>query len=107
MDEVTTVVTEETAVAVKEEPKPSVFQPPVAAQNYEPTIWNNKEMMNAVYQAANVLSKTDMIPASYRGKPGNCFVAIDMAQRMGVSPLLVMGTSFRAMLDGMVRDASL
>ena len=95
MDEVTTAMStteaEETRLAVKEEPKPSVFQPPVAAQNYAPTIWNNKEMMNAAYQAANVLSKTDMIPASYRGKPGNCFVAIDMAQRMNVSPLLVMG----------------
>lgn len=89
------VVTEETAVAPAE-PKaptmqPSVIQAPSASGNYVPTIWNNKEMMNAAYQAANLLSKTDMIPAAYRGKPGNCFIAIDMAARMNVSPLLVMG----------------
>ena len=89
------VVTEETAVAPAE-PKapamqPSVIQAPSASGNYVPTIWNNKEMMNAAYQSANLLSKTDMIPAAYRGKPGNCFIAIDMAARMNVSPLLVMG----------------
>lgn len=89
------VVTEETAVAPAEpkEPamQPSVIQAPSASGNYVPTIWNNKEMMNAAYQSANLLSKTDMIPAAYRGKPGNCFIAIDMAARMNVSPLLVMG----------------
>lgn len=89
------VVSEETAVAPAE-PKapamqPSVIQAPSASGNYVPTIWNNKEMMNAAYQSANLLSKTDMIPAAYRGKPGNCFIAIDMAARMNVSPLLVMG----------------
>lgn len=89
------VVSEETAVAPAE-PKapamqPSVIQAPSASGNYVPTIWNNKEMMNAAYQSANLLSKTDMIPAAYRGKPGNCFIAIDMATRMNVSPLLVMG----------------
>lgn len=95
VDTTRTTAKTETAVAPVE-PKapamqPSVIQAPSASGNYVPTIWNNKEMMNAAYQSANLLSKTDMIPAAYRGKPGNCFIAIDMAARMNVSPLLVMG----------------
>jgi len=95
MDEPVVIVEEKKESAVvsakAEEFKPSPVQAPVAQNNYEPTIWNNKEMMNSAYQAANVLSRSDMIPESYRGKPGNCFIAIDMATRMNVSPLLVMG----------------
>ena len=92
MDEVKTeVATEEVAVREPQKEMPSVIQTPVAQANYMPTIWNNMEMMRTAYKAADVLSKTDMIPMAYRGKPGNCFIAIDMATRMNVSPLLVMG----------------
>ena len=82
---------EKKPVEVSEVPAASVFQPPIAASNYTPTIWNNNEMMKAAWSAAKLLSQTDMIPMSYRNKPGNCFIAIDMASRMNVSPLLVMG----------------
>lgn len=93
MDEnsVAVITPEEKKVETVEDAVPSVFQPPVASANYVPTIWNNTEMMKAAYKAAQVLANTDMIPMAYRGKPGNCFIAIDMASRMNVSPLLVMG----------------
>lgn len=94
MDEIKTeAATEETAIAVKEPQAemPSVVQPPIAQSNYTPTIWNNPQLMKTAYNSAKLLSQTDMIPMAYRNKPGNCFIAIDMAARMNVSPLLVMG----------------
>lgn len=96
MDEPNVIIADETAIAtVKAEapalPQETVIQAPMATGNYVPTIWNNAEMMGAAWKAASVLAKTDMIPMAYRGKPGNCFIAIDMATRMNVSPLLVMG----------------
>lgn len=36
------------------------------------------------------LSKSDLIPQSYVGKPMNVLIALDQAQRMGVSPMFVM-----------------
>lgn len=37
-----------------------------------------------------MLSQTSIIPQSYQNKPQDCFVAIEMANRMGVSPMVVM-----------------
>jgi hypothetical protein len=41
-------------------------------------------------QKASLLSKSDVIPAAYRGKPANCLVAIEYANRLGCSFLAVM-----------------
>lgn len=53
-------------------------------------VWNNKDQFNQLLRAADMLSKTSIIPQSYQGKPQDCFVAIEMATRMGVSPMVVM-----------------
>ena len=53
-------------------------------------VWENKDQFNQLLRAANMLSQTSIIPATYQGKPQDCFVAIEMAMRMGVSPLVVM-----------------
>lgn len=42
------------------------------------------------YKLANVISTAGIIPDTYKGKPADCAIAIDMADRMGVSPLMVM-----------------
>jgi hypothetical protein len=52
--------------------------------------FTNKEVFDQMARAAAMMAKTDIIPQNYRGKPENCFVAIEMASRMGVSPLMVM-----------------
>lgn len=39
---------------------------------------------------ANNLSKSDIVPQAYQGKPMNCLIAIEQAQRMHCSPLMVM-----------------
>ena len=54
------------------------------------TVWTDKKQFDQLLRAANMLSQTSIIPATYQGKPQDCFVALEMATRMGVSPLVVM-----------------
>lgn len=54
------------------------------------TVWTDKKQFDQLLRAANMLSQTSIIPAAYQGKPQDCFVALEMATRMGVSPLVVM-----------------
>ena len=54
------------------------------------SVWENKDAFNQILRAADMLSKTSIIPQSYQNKPQDCFVAIEMANRMGVSPMVVM-----------------
>ena len=54
------------------------------------SVWENKDAFNQILRAADMLSKTSIIPQSYQNKPRDCFVAIEMANRMGVSPMVVM-----------------
>lgn len=40
------------------------------------------------YKIAAALAKSSLIPQQYQGKVADCAIAIDMADRMGVSPLM-------------------
>lgn len=53
-------------------------------------VWENKEAFNQLLRAAQMLSQTSIIPQNYQGKPQDCFVAIEMSNRMGISPMVVM-----------------
>lgn len=48
------------------------------------------ENFREAYKLANVFSSSSLVPSEYQGKPGDCAIAIEMADRMGVSPLMVM-----------------
>lgn len=48
------------------------------------------DSMRESYRMAQILSTAGIIPDVYKNKPADCMVAIDMANRMGVSPLMVM-----------------
>lgn len=54
------------------------------------SVWQDKDAFNQCLRAADMLSKTSMIPQNYQGKPQDCFLAIEMATRIGVSPMMVM-----------------
>ena len=54
------------------------------------SVWTDKEQFNQLLRAADMLSKTTMVPQSYQGKPQDCFLALEIAGRMGLSPLAVM-----------------
>lgn len=46
--------------------------------------------MRSAYKLAEVMCQAQVIPDAYKNKPSDCMIAIDMANRMGVSPLMVM-----------------
>ena len=54
------------------------------------SMWNDAKMMNLSFRTAKMLSTSAMVPNAYRHSPENCLVAIDIANRMCVSPLMVM-----------------
>jgi hypothetical protein len=49
---------------------------------------------NQAWRAASLLAKADIVPAQYRGKPENCFVALQMATRMEIDPFMFMQNTY-------------
>lgn len=41
-------------------------------------------------EMSTMLAKSTIVPVTYQNRPENCFIALDMASRMGVSPMIVM-----------------
>lgn len=67
---------------------------------------------NNVLEQAKFLSNSTIVPVQYQRKPENCYIAIDMANRMGVPVMMVMqnlyivqgkpswsGAAIKSMLD--------
>ncbi len=48
------------------------------------------ESFRESYKLASVFAKSSLVPQQYQGKTEDCAIAVDMAERMGVSPLMVM-----------------
>lgn len=55
-----------------------------------PTMWNDAKMMNMSFRTATMLAKSGIVPDSFRNSPENCLIAIDLGNRMDMSPLQVM-----------------
>lgn len=79
----------------------------------EKNMWNDVAIMKQSWKMADVLSKSTIIPQQYRGKTGDCLIAIDIGIRLGASPIMVMqnsqvvqgnftwkGSACKAMIDG-------
>lgn len=69
----------ETAVSVLEQPAQASM-----------SVWTDKEQFNQMLRVADMLSKASLVPQSYQGKPQDCFLALEIAGRMNVSPFTVM-----------------
>lgn len=54
------------------------------------TMWNDPKIMNLSFRTARMLSCSGLVPENYRNSPENCLVAIDLANRLGLSPIMVM-----------------
>lgn len=54
------------------------------------TLAENTKLLNNISKLAKMYATSTIIPNTYQGKPDNCFVAIEVAGRMGVSPTFVM-----------------
>lgn len=64
-------------------------------QNYQPkpgqtSVFSEMSAFESAQRMAVALAKSSIVPVEYQGKPENALIALEMAQRMGESPLLVM-----------------
>ena len=53
-------------------------------------VWQDKEAFNQLLGGSQMLSQSSLVPQNYQGKPQDCFIATEMATRMGISPIFVM-----------------
>lgn len=49
---------------------------------------------NQLWRVAQVFSTTTIVPAQYQNKPADCFVAAQMAMRMGIDPMMFMQNTY-------------
>jgi len=58
---------------------------------YELTMWNDKDALEQAWKTSQFLAKSDLVPKDmYKGKPENCLIALDVANRTSMSPLMIM-----------------
>ncbi|HEH9254894.1 TPA: hypothetical protein SH731_006155, partial [Pseudomonas aeruginosa] len=50
----------------------------------------NMDGFELMQRIAKAFSQSDLVPKQYQGNLPNCMIALDMAQRMGANPLMVM-----------------
>lgn len=50
----------------------------------------NGVSFDSLVRASTIFSKAKIIPTTYQDKPADCFIALEMAQRMNVAPMMVM-----------------
>ena len=62
----------------------------VVEQQYQISSFANKDSFEHVQRVANVFSESELVPKKYQGNVANCVIALEMATRMNVSPLMVM-----------------
>lgn len=53
-------------------------------------IFSGWQEFQAAGKMAAALSKSTIVPKDYQNNPGNCLIAIEMANRLGTSPMMVM-----------------
>lgn len=58
--------------------------------NENTSIFWSKDSFEHVQRVAKVFSESDMVPKRYQKNIGNCIIALEFAQRMQASPLMVM-----------------
>lgn len=58
--------------------------------DYSLGIWGTSDNWLMAGQMAKALSTSTLVPKEYQGNVSNCFIALDLAQRLSTSPFLVM-----------------
>lgn len=54
------------------------------------SVFSNLANFKELYDIGKMFASSSLVPAAYQGKPMDCTIAVDMANRMGVSPMMVM-----------------
>lgn len=63
---------------------------PQTGGGYALSMWNDQKMLATAWRAAQMLAKTALVPENYRNQPENCLIALDLANRQALSPMMVM-----------------
>lgn len=59
--------------------------------NYEASNpFSDSESFQRLFDIGKMFASSTLVPQNYQGKPMDCTIAVDMANRMGVSPMMVM-----------------
>ena len=58
------------------------------------TSMNSFEYMDQAYKIACIMAKSDIVPAHYKGRPENAFIAVQTAYRMNLDPMMIMQNTF-------------
>lgn len=78
------------AVEVEEKPEETELATVVNVGTALGNPFGSKESFNNLFVMAQALAKSDLVPQAYKGKTTNIMLAIDTANRMGLSPMFVM-----------------
>ena len=54
------------------------------------SLWVDDQQKSVYWRAAEMMSKSKLIPEAYQNSPVDCFVALGMAKRLDVDPFLVL-----------------
>lgn len=73
------VYQENTSEVITTKSSSSIFNPANGTSHFE-----------LAQRMAKALAATDLVPATYKGNVANCMIALELANRIGVSPLMVM-----------------
>lgn len=79
-----------TQVAVAEEKKEVAKQNTNKITDYSLGIFGTSDNFIMAMQMAKALAESTIVPQTYQNNPSNCLIAIEQAQRMNISPLMVM-----------------
>ena len=75
----------------QEQSLPTIVEPKM--EQNAVTMWNNIDMFQNAQRVAKLLASSNIVPQAYRNNLADCVVAIDVANRMGLSPIVVMQNS--------------
>ncbi len=53
-------------------------------------VFSDKVAFGYLFKIGQMFAGSSLVPQNYQGKPMDCAIAVDMANRMGVSPMMVM-----------------
>lgn len=85
------VIKEETQVAVQEEKK-EVAKPQATNKitDYSKGIFGTSDNFLMAMQMSKALAESTIVPMNFQKNPSNCLIAIEQAQRLDMSPFMVM-----------------
>lgn len=54
------------------------------------SVFADRKALALLYSVGRDFAESNLVPQNYQGKPMDCAIAVDIANRMGVSPMMVM-----------------